>query len=122
MLFAIFVILWMILAISHSYAQDSKAKTRQNQVGSKGNPIRGSITFIGDMPREFKGETKLVYGVQVTTENGTDHRCYGIDLKRAVTLARVGVGDVVDIAKIGQGVGKTPKNLWNITKVPKESE
>jgi len=81
---------------------------------------RGELIYMGEMPKDSNGKRVLVHGVKLKTEDGKEECCYGIDLKEAVRKAHVGLGDLVEVVKVGSRIiseGKAPMNIWNISRV-----
>jgi hypothetical protein len=81
---------------------------------------RGEILVIGLLPKICDGKTNMVHGVKLRTEDGREQCCYGRHLKKAIEIARVQIGDFVEIAKVGRRTiteGKAPMNLWEVRKL-----
>ncbi|TRZ99106.1 MAG: hypothetical protein D4R84_02615 [Rhodocyclaceae bacterium] len=81
---------------------------------------RGVILEVGYMPRPLDGRTLKQYGVKCRTAEGVEDVVWGVNLGTALHDAGAGVGDKVEILKIGRKVveeGKAPMNLYTCTKL-----
>lgn len=85
--------------------------------------FRGEILQEGFMPRALGDEVKDCYGVRYRTDEGVEDTVWGVNLKTELHNAKAGVGDVVEILKIGRKTmekGKAPMNLYKVTKLSPE--
>ncbi|MCZ2112909.1 MAG: hypothetical protein LC131_03610 [Anaerolineae bacterium] len=87
---------------------------------------RGRILEAGIMPRAIGNETIEMYGVRYRTAEGVEDVVWGTGLKTELRDAHAGVGDDVEILKIGRktvGEGKAPMNLYKVCKLaPEQAE
>lgn len=80
---------------------------------------RGIVLQMGMMPRALDSGERPCYGVRYRTEEGVEDVLWGVGLRTEFTAAKVGIGDHVEILKIGRKVmeeGKAPMNLYRVTK------
>lgn len=81
---------------------------------------RGIITEIGMMPHNKGGEDFTVFGVRYRTSEGIEDAVFGANLRIAIREAQAGIGDKVEILKIGRKTveaGKAPMNLFKVAKL-----
>lgn len=81
---------------------------------------RGIITEMGMMVQEKNGAPFKIYGVRYRTQEGLEDAVFGANLKIALRDAMAGVGDTVEILKIGRKTvecGKAPMNLFKVAKI-----
>ncbi|MBK7422513.1 MAG: hypothetical protein IPJ48_05120 [Propionivibrio sp.] len=81
---------------------------------------RGIITEAGMMTQERNGAQFNIYGVRYRTQDGLEDAVFGANLKIALREAMAGVGDTVEILKIGRKTiekGKAPMNLFKVAKI-----
>lgn len=82
---------------------------------------RGTILKIGMMPRTGgSGEEIECFGVQLKTSEGIIDPVWGTHLRTTLREAGAGVGDRVEIVKVGRKVieaGRAPMNLYSVTKL-----
>lgn len=81
---------------------------------------RGVILEIGHMPRVLGGKTLNQFGVKYRTPDGVEDVVWGVDLRTVLHDAKAGVGDTVEILKIGRKTideDKAPMNLYTATKL-----
>ncbi len=81
---------------------------------------RGIITEIGMMPQSKDGKEFETYGVRFRTPDGVSDAVYGANLRNALQEAKAGVGDSVEILKIGRKTidpNKAPMNLFQVKKL-----
>jgi len=81
---------------------------------------RGVITEIGMMPQNKNGEYFTVFGVRYLTSEGIEDAVFGANLRIAIREAQAGIGDKVEILKIGRKTvetGKAPMNLFKVAKL-----
>lgn len=81
---------------------------------------RGIITEIGMMAQNKGGEDFTVFGVRYRTSEGIEDAVFGANLRIAIREAQAGIGDQVEILKIGRKTveaGKAPMNLFKVAKL-----
>ena len=81
---------------------------------------RGVITEIGMMKQCKDGREFETFGVRYITQDGLVEAVYGANLRVALQEAKAGVGDLVEILKIGRKTitpGKAPMNLFQVAKL-----
>ena len=81
---------------------------------------RGIITEIGMMTQFKSGEEFETFGVRFRTPDGVSDAVYGANLRNALLEAKAGVGDSVEILKIGRKTidpKKAPMNLFQVKKL-----
>ena len=81
---------------------------------------RGVVLEMGMMPRALSGGEKTCYGVRYRTAEGVVDVVWGTDLRTAFRDAKAGLGDEVEILKIGRKTveeGKAPMNLYKVAKI-----
>ncbi|WP_126448175.1 hypothetical protein [Sulfuricystis multivorans] len=81
---------------------------------------RGIIKEIGMMTQNKDGREFETFGVRLETQEGIVDAVFGVNLREALRDAKVGVGDRVEILKIGRKTitkGKAPMNLFKIAKL-----
>ena len=81
---------------------------------------RGIITEIGMMKQSKDGREFETFGVRYRSPEGIIDAIFGANLRVALSEARAGIGDSVEILKIGRKTvekGKAPMNLFQVTKV-----
>lgn len=82
--------------------------------------FRGVILEIGMMQQTKNGANFDIYGVKYRTPEGIEDSVFGANLKVALHEAMAGVGDHVEILKIGRKTmeeGKAPMNLFQVSKL-----
>lgn len=81
---------------------------------------RGVITEIG-MMKQNKGDREFdTFGVRIRTQEGIVDAVFGANLRVALRQANAGVGDSVEILKVGRKTidpNKAPMNLFTIAKL-----
>lgn len=81
---------------------------------------RGVIQEIGMMPQTKGGREFTTFGVRFTTAEGYPDAVFGANLREALRQAGAGVGDTVEILKIGRKTiskDKAPMNLFTVAKI-----
>ena len=82
--------------------------------------LRGIILEAGMMKASRNGATFETFGVKFKTPDGVEDVVFGRNLRLALKEAMAGVGDHVEILKIGRKTvekGKAPMNLFQVTKL-----
>ena len=82
--------------------------------------LRGIILEAGVMKQSKNGAEFETYGVKYQTPDGVEDVVFGRNLRLALKEAMAGVGDHVEILKIGRKTveeGKAPMNLFQVTKL-----
>lgn len=81
---------------------------------------RGVITEIGMMPQSKDGREFETFGVRFRTPGGIEDAVYGANLRVALRKANAGVGDSVEIVRLGRRTvdpNKAPMNLFSVAKL-----
>ncbi|MDK9702376.1 MAG: hypothetical protein OEL20_04500 [Sulfuritalea sp.] len=81
---------------------------------------RGTILQMGKMPRTQGTETITMYGVTYRNEAGAEDTVWGIHLRSELKAVGAGVGDRVEITKVGRKVleeGKAPMTVFEVKKL-----
>lgn len=81
---------------------------------------RGIITEIGMMTQNKNGADFNIFGVRYRTLEGLEDAVFGANLRIALQDAKAGVGDSVEILKIGRKTveeGRAPMNLFTVAKI-----
>lgn len=82
--------------------------------------FRGVVLEMGMMPRALNGEEITCFGVRYRTAEGVIDVVWGTNLRTAFRDAKAGLGDEVEILKIGRKTveeGKAPMNLYKVAKI-----
>ncbi len=101
------------------------AEAPQENVKLKAFPsvYRGVITEIGMLTKEGGESPVSVFGVRYRTLDGSEQSVFGGDLRSALRDVKAGVGDEVEILKLGRKTveqGRAPMNLFQVTKLPRQ--
>ena len=82
--------------------------------------FRGTILEVGIMSKDGEHGPYDVFGVKYRTPEGSEDAIFGSNLRHALQEAMAGVGDHVEILKIGRKTvekGKAPMNLFSVSKL-----
>ena len=85
--------------------------------------FRGQVLEMGMLPKAGKDGEFNCYGVRYRTPEGVEDVVWGVNLRNAFHDAGAGVGDEVEILKIGRKTveqGKAPMNLYKVTRLAAE--
>ena len=82
--------------------------------------FRGTILEVGMMTQNKNGADFEIFGVKFQTPDGIEDAIFGCNLRQALKEAMAGVGDHVEILKIGRKTvekGRAPMNLFQVSKI-----
>lgn len=111
-----------VLALMDLVQASKTERSMPSSIRLKKFPLtyRGIIKEVGMMKQCKEGREFQTFGVKVETLEGPVDVILGADLRQALHEASAGVGDQVEILKIGRKTveaGKAPMNLFKVVKL-----